>query len=80
VTVDNVLRLVPDMTDLLAKLNRQAVTVNRIGKDLTRSINQLTEQISLSRGEASRVCVLPSGGHQYKHEHVCLHVLNFFSF
>ncbi len=55
ITVDQVLRLIPDATALIDKLTVQAEKVNNIGQQLTFDITELREKIALSREEASRV-------------------------
>ena len=56
--VDQVLRLIPDATELIDRLTIQAEKVNKIGQDLTFDITSLREKIALSREEASRVSVV----------------------
>ena len=54
-SVQNVMDLVPEANELLSRLSEKADRVNRLGNDLTESINKLKDNIAISREEASRV-------------------------
>ena len=54
-TVDNVIDLVPQIDDLIAKLDKEREHISQIGEDLSKEIAELRENIKISRGEASRV-------------------------